>query len=515
MADHYSAIVMGGGHNGLVAANYLAMEGLSVLVLERRDFVGGACITEELFPDFRISSCSYICHLLQGPVIDQLGLRQHGLQVYPVDPFRFTPLPGGQRMLLWHDDQRTAEEIKKISPKDAERFNDWAAFWERAAGILHRYFLTEPPTLAEVAAKVRGTPDEPVFERMLTGNMKDLVEEHFESELLRGVFIDAQDAGDVTAPGSIMAVAYFKCNMFTDMENLGIPRGGMGAITQSMARSAQSRGVEIRTGVEVKRVEVRNGRAAGVCLDTGEIIEADVVLSNADPKRTFLTMVEEEKLTPQFVSQVKRLKNDAACLKFHCSLRRLPDFSAYLGATDDPSYLTQIRICPSVDYFQQSWEDAKNGRPSSCPVMHIQIPTILDRSLCPEGQHVMSAWVLYAPVKLREGTWDDANREVGEHLIDTIAEYAPDIRDCIIEWELFTPEDLERRVYLTNGNIRHLDITTQQMLSQRPNGQLSAYRTPIDGLYLCGAGTHPGGEVTGAPGHNAAKAVLRDFELAT
>ena len=475
MADRYSAIVMGGGHNGLVAANYLAMEGLSVLVLERRDFVGGACVTEELFPDFRMSSCSYVMHLLQRPVIEELGLRQHGLQVYPVDPFRFTPIPGEQRMLLWDDDSRTVEEIKKISPKDAERFHDWEDFWERAASILHRYFLTEPPSLAEVAARLQGTPDEPVFERMLTGNMKDLVEEHFESEAIQGVFIDAQDAGDVTAPGSIMAVAYFKCNKFTDLENKGIPKGGMGAITQSMARAAQSRGVEIRTGVEVKRVEVRNGRAAGVCLDTGEIIEADVVLSNADPKRTFLTMVEEENLAPQFVSQVKRLKNDAAYLKFHCALRRLPDFSAYLGPGDDPSYLTQIRICPSVDYYQRSWEDAKNGRPSSCPVMHLQIPTILDPSLCPPGQHVMSAWVLYAPVKLREGTWDEVNREVGEGLIDAIAEYASDIRDCIIEWELFTPEDLERRVYLTNGNIRHLDITTQQMLSQRPNSKLSAY----------------------------------------
>ena len=513
MADRYSAIVVGGGHNGLVAANYLAMEGLSVLVLERRDFVGGACVTEELFPGFNISSCSYLMHLLQRPVIDSLGLRQHGLQVYPIDPFRFTPFPDGQRILLWHDDRRTAEEIKKISPKDAERLTDWTAFWERAAGILQRFFLTEPPSLAEVAASVQGTPDEPVFERMLTGNMKDLVEEHFESELVQGVFIDAQDAGDVTAPGSIMAVAYFKCNMFTDVENLGIPKGGMGSITQSMARAAQSRGVEIRTGVEVKRIEVRNGHAAGVSLDTGEFIAADVVLSNADPKRTFLTMVEEGTLAPQFVGHIKRLKNDTAYLKFHCALRQLPDFSAYLGSDNDPRYLAQIRICPSVDYFQRSWEDAKNGRPSSCPVMHIQIPTVVDPSLCPPGQHVMSAWVLYAPVELRDGTWEEANRGVGEHLIDTIAEYAPNIRDCIIEWELFSPEDLERRVYLTNGNIRHLDMTSQQMLSQRPSSQLSAYQTPIDGLYLCGAGTHPGGEVTGAPGHNAAKAVLRDFEL--
>ena len=213
------------------------------------------------------------------------------------------------------------------------------------------------------------------------------------------------------------------------------------------------------------------------------------------------------------MGHIKRLRNDAAYLKFHCALRQLPDFFAYLGSDNDPRYLTQIRICPSVDYFERSWEDANNGRPSSCPVMHIQIPTVVDRSLCPEDRHVMSAWVLYAPVALRDGIWEEANRGVGEHLIDTIAEYAPNIRDCIIEWELFSPEDLERRVYLTNGNIRQPDMTSQQMLSQRPSSQLSAYQTPIDGLYLCGAGTHPGGEVTGAPGHNCAKAVLRDFEL--
>ena len=514
MADRYSAIVVGGGHNGLVAANYLAMEGLSVLVLERRDFVGGACVTEELFPGFRVSSCSYFMHLLQRPIIEDLGLRQHGLHVYPIDPIRFQPFPGGQSISRWHDDRRTAEEIRKISPKDADRFPDWTAFWERASGILQRYFLTEPPSLTEVAVSVQGTPDEPIFERMLTGNMKDLVLEHFESEMVQGVFIDGQDAGDVTAPGSILADAYFHCNMFTDRENLGIPRGGMGAITQAMAQAAQSRGVKIRTGVEVKQIEVRNGQAAGVRLDTGEVIEADVVLSNADPKRTFLTMVEEESLDPQFLGQVKRLTNDTAYLKFHSALRKLPDFSAYLGSDYDPRHLAQIRICPSVDYFQQSWEDAKNGRPSSCPVMHIQIPTVFDPSLCAEGQHVMSAWVLYAPVHLKDGSWDEANRGVGEQLIDAIAEYAPNIRDYIIDWELFSPEDLERRVFLTNGNIRHLDITPQQMLAQRPSRQLSAYRTPIEGLYLCGAGTHPGGEVTGAPGHNAAQAVLRDFELA-
>ena len=246
MADQYSAIVVGGGHNGLVAANYLARQGNSVLVLERRDFVGGACITEELFPGFRVSSCSYICHMLQEKVINDLELRAHGLEIYEMDPVSFSPLPGGNHLIRWHDDERTAESIAQISPADGARYHDWVAFWERAGAIIMRYFLTEPPTLADVAADVRGTPDEAIFERMLTGSMKDLVEEYFESPLVRAAFIDAQDAGDVRAPGSVMAVGYIRSDLLTPDENFGIPKGGMGAITQSMARSAEAHGVEIR-----------------------------------------------------------------------------------------------------------------------------------------------------------------------------------------------------------------------------------------------------------------------------
>ena len=515
MDKRYSAIVIGGGHNGLVAANYIAKEGNRVLVLERRDFVGGACITEELFSGFRVSSCSYICHLLQGKVIDDLNLRQYGFEIYPLDPARFHPLPDKQHILTWHDDERTAKELGRISPKDASRYRDWIDFWERAAGILHRYFLTDPPTLAEVAAEVRGTSDETIFEKMLTGNMKEVVEEYFDSDLVRAAFIDAQDAGDIRAPGSIMSVAYIKCNLFTDHRNLGIPKGGMGSITQAMARAAQARGVEIRTGVEVDRITVTNGRATGVILKNGEEIEADVVLSNADPKRTFLTLIDQDSLEPEFSGTVQRLNTNVAYLKFHCALRELPDFSDFLGKNLDPQYLAQIRICPSVEYFEQSWEDAKQGKPSSCPVMHIQIPSVYDKSLVPSGQHVMSIWVLYAPVHPREGSWDDIRQQVGEHLIDTVTQYAPNFRDTIIDWQLFTPLDLERRVYLTDGNIRHLDISPQQMLTQRPSRLISRYRTPVDGLYLCGAGTHPGGEVTGAPGHNAARAVLQDWEEAS
>jgi phytoene dehydrogenase-like protein len=509
-----SVIVLGAGHNGLVAATYLARAGAEVLVLERRDFVGGACITEELFPGFRVSSCSYICHLLQRKVIDDLQLRRHGLAIHPVDPYRFQPFPGGNYLLRWHHAADSEAEIARLAPGDVAGYRRYRAFMDRAAGILYRYFLTDPPTMAEVSAQVRGSADEAVWERMLTGNMRDLVEEHFESPEVRAAFIDAEDAQDPRAPGSIMSMAYIHTDKFTEPQNLGIPHGGMGGITQAMARAAESLGVEIRTSSPVDRILVRDGRAVGVRLEDGEVIESDVVLSNGDPKRTFLSMIDERQIDTDLVSHVRRLKTNVSYLKFHAALDALPDFTGYLGDRYNEGFLVQVRICPSVDYFQQSADSARAGRPSSTPVMHIQIPSVLDRSLAPDGKHVMSIWVLYAPVRPKQGTWDELREETGEHLIDVIEEYAPNFRKSVRDWELFTPQDLEERVGLTDGNIRHLDITAAQMLGNRPGGPFSGYSTPVDSLYLCGAGAHPGGEVTGVPGHNAAHTVLRDWEMA-
>ncbi|MBM3948330.1 MAG: NAD(P)/FAD-dependent oxidoreductase [SAR202 cluster bacterium] len=506
MTNKMRAIIIGAGHNGLVTAAYLARAGLDVLVLERRDIVGGACVTEELFPGFRVSSCSYICHMLQSKVIDDLELRKHGFEVHPVDPYRFQPFPNGRYMLLWQDHERTAEEAGRISRRDGQRVRDFYAFWGRAAGILHRYFLKEPPTLAEVARAVQGTPDEPAFERMLTGSIADLVEEHFESEEVRATFLDAQDAGDPRAPGSIAAMGYIMCDIFTELRNWGIPHGGMGGITQAMASAARAHGVEIRTGVEVRRIAVGRGRATGVVLASGETLPADVVVSNADPKRTFLALLDAADLPEGLADGVGRLKSNVAYFKFHCALRRLPDFTRYLGARYDLRFLTQVRICPSVGYFEQAWNEARNGIPPAHPVMHIQVPSVLDKSLTAPGTHVMSVWGLYAPVHPHGGTWDELREQAGRNIIETISQYAPDFKECIVDWQLFTPLDLERRNYLTDGNIRHLDIVPGQMFSLRPG-----YRTPVAGLYLCGAGTHPGGEVTGAPGHNAAHAILRDM----
>mgnify|MGYP001246197708 CR=1 FL=1 len=511
MVESNPIVIVGSGHNGLVAANYIAQTGLEVLVLERRSFVGGACITEELFPNFRVSSCSYICHLLHNKIIEDLDLKSFGLEIYPLDPLTFSPFRDGQAILRWHDDERTAQEISLISEKDAHNYYKWLEFWKTASGVLYRYFLKDAPSYSEILSSIKGTPDELVFKRMLNGNMKDLVEEYFESDLVRAFFIDAQDAGDITAPGSIISVAYIKCNQFTDHSNLGIPKGGMGSITQSMAKAALANGVKIRINSEVTQIEASDGKVTGVTLTSGETIKSATILSNADPKRTFLNLIHPDELSNSFIENIEALKTDAAYLKFHCSMKTLPDFSNYFKGNYDTKALAYIRICPSVEYFQNSWDDAKKGLPSSSPILYIQIPTVYDNTMAPEGQHVMSVWVMYAPAKLKTGSWSSLKNEVGEHIIATISEYAPNFPDIIIDWELFTPEDLEERVYLTNGNIRHLDIVAQQMFSKRPNTLSSDYRTPIKGLYLCGAGTHPGGEVTGAPGHNAARVVLNDL----
>lgn len=510
MSERYDAVVIGGGHNGLVAATYLARGGLGVLVLERRDLIGGACVTEELFPGYRLSSCSYICHLLQEKVIVDLELPRHGFEVYALEPARFHPFPDGRSLVVWNDHARTAAGIERYSRRDAAAYLRWMDLWERAARLLHPYFLAPAPTYAEIAARVRGTEDEALWETLLTRPMWDLVHEHFESDLMRAHTLNAQDIGDPRAPGSALCYAYIKVNLRSAPGTVGIVRGGMGAITQAMARAAREAGVEIRTGAEVARVHVEAGRAAGVVLRDGEVVRARLTVSNADPKRTLLRLVPPDALPAEFRAEVARLGTRAAYLKFHAALRELPDFSAYLGPGFDPCYLAQVKICPSVEAFLGSWQDAQAGRPSRTPLMEVQIPSVYDPSVAPLGHHVVSVWALWAPVRLAEGSWETRRREVGEQLIDILTAYAPNFRRALVDWMLFTPADLEARVGLTDGNIRHLDIVPAQMFARRPLPGWARYRTPLPGLYLCGAGTHPGGEVTGAPGHNAAQAILED-----
>jgi phytoene dehydrogenase-like protein len=504
----YDVIIVGAGHNGLVAANYLAREGLSVLVLERIERVGGGIGTEELYPGFHVPYCAYICHMLHGKIIDDLELRRHGFDLYPVDPWNFHPFPDGSFILGWHDAKKLYREIRKLSEHDAEAFLDWVSFWDRACGIVYRYFLSEPPTFGQVAMDIRGTADEEVWETMLTVSVRDLVDEHFEDPRVKAYFINAQDAGDPSAPGSILSVAYIRSGVLGKPENRGIPKGGMGRVSEAMARAAQAKGVKIRTGVTVKRVLVEDGQARGVLLADGRALRASLVVSNADPKRTYLSLVDAGELAETFLHRVQNLKTRATCVKVLGALREFPDFSRYLGPGFDPRLAAYVKICPSVDWFQASWDAAKCGLLSRTPIMHIQFPTAYDRTLAPRGMHVMSSWSLYYPARPADGPWDTARKqELAELHVEILSQYVPNFRACVLDITVETPLDIETRIGMTDGNIRHLDVTPQQFFSRR-----MPYRSPIKGLYLCGGGTHPGGELTGAPGHNCARAILRDLE---
>jgi phytoene dehydrogenase-like protein len=511
MATDTDCIIIGAGHNGLVAAWYLVRAGLKVTVLERRGVVGGAAVTEELFPGFRLSVCSYICHMLERKVIDDLQLRRHGLHIYPIDPVSLFPFVDGSHYWAWHDAEKTSQEIghmQGVPAADADAYPRWIRFWEQAGGLLKKYFLRPAPTVGEIASDVRDTADEAVFDTLRKTSARELAAEYFQDQRVAATAVGSPDYGQISQPGSSLALAYFKTNLHTAHEDLGIVRGGMGSITQAMARSVTSAGAAIHTDAPVKKVVVEQGSVRGVELENGESLSASLVLSNADPKSTFLHLVGESDLHSAFVSQVRSLKTRSASLKFHAALNRLPDFDRFLRPGLDQTSLAMIRVLPSVDAIEASWNDAMSGIPSRSPLMQIQIPSVLDPTLTRSGEHVMSVWVTYQPAHVRNGSWDSVRQNVGEALISELANYAPDIRECIVAWEVFTPEDISRRVAMTDGNIRHLDILPGQMLSDRPLPGWADYRTPIAGLYLCGSGTHPGGEVTGAPGHNAAQAVL-------
>jgi phytoene dehydrogenase-like protein len=355
---------------------------------------------------------------------------------------------------------------------------------------------------------VRGTAEEEVWETMLTVSMRDLVDRFFEDDRVRAHFISAQDAGDPSTPGSIMSVAYIGSGVLGKPENRGIPKGGMGKVAEAMAAAARARGVEIRTDTLVRKILVDGGEAKGVLLEDGREIQAAIVVSNADPKRSYLSLLDPKDLDESFIQRVKNLSTRADCVKCLVALRRFPDFSRHLGLGFDPRIAAATRICPSVEWLQDSWDACKRGLLPQTPWLSLQFPTTYEPGLAPPGMHVMSIWSLYYPARPKDGTWDDAKkREIAELHMDILSQYAPDFRDCVLDLTVETPQDIERRIGMTDGNIRHLDVTSQQFFSRR-----MPYRSPIHKLYLCGSGTHPGGELSGGPGHNCARAILRDLE---
>jgi phytoene dehydrogenase-like protein len=527
MGERYDAVVVGGGHNGLVCAAYLAAGGARTLVLERRSILGGACVTEEVFPGFRFSTTSYVCSLLRPQIIRDLDLARHGFELLRYDPAIFVPLEDGRSLALWQDGGRTLEEIRKFSLRDARAYEEVEGLFHRIARFVTPLLDEIPPDLTSLhpgdlwgalrlAARAHGIPraDLRALMRLMLMSAQDFLDERFESEPLKsafGAFAVIGAAAGPRTPGTAYVLLHHVIGG-TDSHgegSWGFVRGGMGAVTRALARAAAERGTELRTGAPVARIRVGDGRAAGVTLESGEEIDAAAVISNADPHRTF-ALVDEREVEVSYLAAIRAFKISGSSAKVNLALSGLPEFRCLPGSGPTAAHTGATEIASSLQNLEDGWDACKNGRIAERPFCEIVFPTTYDDSLAPPGRHILSAFVQYAPYHLAEGDWDGRREELGERVLDTLAEHAPGIRDLVLHRQVLTPLDLERTYGLTRGNIFHGDLTPAQLFSLRPVPGYADHRTAVRGLYLCGSGTHPGGGVMGAAGRNASRQVLRE-----
>jgi phytoene dehydrogenase-like protein len=525
----YDAVVVGGGHNGLTAAAYLARAGLSTLVLERRDIVGGCCVTEEIAPGCRVSTTSYIASMLRPEVISDLNLDQHGLRMVPCDPAIQVPFPDGHIVPWWADRERAKAEFKKISARDAETFVRVDDQLKKLARYLQPFFMEPPPEidtrsmrgwsdLFRVGAKFRGISSDEVSQLIsfLTGSLGEFLDHNYETEKMKTMFLANNvygKHGGPYQPGTAIGLLF---HLLSGGEHelqgfFGHVMGGMGAITQALAAAGRKLGVEIQTSAPVAQIDVREGRARGVVLEDGTEIRARIVLSNADPKRTFLKMVAASELPSEFLHSIRGIKMDGPCAKVNLVLDEEPRFTG-TSADATPLERTFYTLVPSLAFAEHCYDIAKFGDIPEELWVDCVVSSNADASLAPPGKHILTCFVQYVPYRLRESNWDDQRELLGNRVVRKIAEYAPNVPNAVVARQVLTPLDLERTYGLTEGNIFHGDLRLEQLFFMRPVSGWSQYRTPIDGLYLCGAGAHPGGGVTGAPGHNAAHQVLRDWK---
>ena len=522
----YDAIIIGAGHNGLVTAAYLARAGRQVLVLERRDMVGGCAVTEELWPGYRVSTGAYLVSLLQDRIVRELELERFGYRVDAKDPAFFSAFPDGRHFFMWQDRARTLAEIAKFSRHDAEVYAAYEDQLERIARVIEDLLLITPPAFPprgpldfldylKLAGRMRSlrSKDLVALVKIFTQSAAELLDDWFESDEVKVTL--ATDGviganGGPRSPGTAYILLHHSMGGVAGHRGLwGFVRGGMGAVAEAIAASARAKGAAVRTHAAVDRVLVRNGRAFAVVLANGEEIEATIIASNLDPKATFLRLIEESALEPDFVSTVRRFRSEGTSAKINLALTGLPEFTAF-PATPGPHHRATMHICPSIEYVEHAWDDAKYGRPSERPLLELTIPTMYDASLAPPGRHIMGIFLQYAPYTLREGAWDELRESFGDHAIALIEEYAPNIRSIIERREVLTPLDLERRFGITGGNIFHGEMSLDQMFVMRPVAGWARYRTPIQGLYLCGSGAHPGGGVMGAAGYNCAREIVKE-----
>jgi phytoene dehydrogenase-like protein len=526
MPKSYDAIVIGGGHNGLVSAAYLARAGKKVLVLERRHVLGGAAVTEEVFPGFRFSVCSYVVSLLRPEIIRELDLPRHGLEILPLDG-TFTPMPNGDHLWRMSDHARTRREIYRHSQVDAEAYDEYAKAMVDMARFVKPILSMVPPDpfsfdlpgyarLVELGQRFRrlSRTNQHALLQLMTMSAADLLDQWFETDVLKATMSASGIIGTflgVRSPGTAYVLLHhYMGEIDGAFRSWGFSRGGTGAISLAIAGAAREAGVEIRTEAAVERIKVKNGQATGVVLPGGEEIDATVVLSSADPNVTFVRLCEPGALEAGFLEDVRRFKYRGSSGKVNLALDALPDFTCLPGA--GAHLRGAISISPGVEYMERAYNDAKYGDFSRRPYIDMVIPSLTDPSVAPPGKHVLSCFVQYAPYKLREGTWDEKREAFGDTVIDTIAEYAPNLKSLIRHRQVLTPLDLEREWSLTEGNIFQGELSLEQLFFLRPVPGWARYRTPLRNLYMCGSATHPGGGIMGAPGRIAALEVLKDWD---
>ncbi len=520
------AIIVGAGHNGLVAACYLARAGLKVLVLERNPFIGGAAVSRKLYKDFTYSNCSYVCSLLRPEIMRTLELPKYGLQVIPYEG-GCTMMQGGGHLALYDNHDALRREISRHSKRDAEAYDRYSRDVMRQCKFIKPLLMREPPDptsfkprdikeLLYLGQRFHQLGEERMYDtlRFWTMSAADFLDEYFESEIVKAHFAGSSIIGTALGPRSPGTAYVLLHHYMGDIDDTvgawGFARGGMGAISNALGKSFEASGGSIRSTAPVAQILVKSGRAAGVVLDDGEEIHAPLVISNLDVRRTFLKTMDAKDLPEEFLKQVKNFKIRGSSGKLNIALDGLPRFPAIPQGS--PSTRGDMHVTDSIEMMERAYDDWKEGRWSRAPYIDMLIPSQIDPTMVPDGKHYMSVFVQYCPYELADGDWTAAKRQgFGDTVINTIAQHSPNFKDLILHAEIRTPWDIENEVGLTEGNIFQGELTMDQLLFNRPVPGYAQYRSPVRGVYMCGSSTHPGGGVMGAPGANAARAVLKDL----
>jgi phytoene dehydrogenase-like protein len=526
MRQSYDVVVIGGGHNGLVNAAYLAKAGKKVVVLERRHVLGGAAVTEEIIPGFLFSECSYVVSLLRPEIIRELDLPRHGLEILPLDG-TFSPMRNGDYLWRVNDHAKTQREIRRHSRLDAEAYDEFSKMMTPMCRFVKPLLSMIPPDpttlypkdlkqLNFLLQRFRGLSSDERYTliQLMTMSSADFLDQWFETDVLKATMSASGIIGTflgIRSPGTAYVLLHhYMGEIDGAFRSWGFSRGGTGGISLAIAAAAREAGVEIRTEAPVAKIIVRNGRVAGVALKSDEEIFCNVVSSSVDPHLTFEVFLDAKDLPAYFLESVRRYKFRGSSGKVNVALDGLPNFKALPGPG---SHLRgAISISPDMEYMERAYDDAKYGHFSKRPYIDMVIPSLTDPSVAPPGKHVLSCFVQYAPYKLAEGTWDDQRDAFGNNVIDTIAEYAPNIKKLIIGKQVLTPLDLERDFGLTQGNIFQGELSLEQLFFLRPVPGWAYYRTPVDNLYMCGSATHPGGGIMGANGRIASQVILKEWK---